>query len=152
MSRLVQLSALALAALFALPSPARSQAAAELLQALRQGGGWVQIPVTDGAGGLVTDTVPTLGVSLAGCVTVWPGHSGEWTLEARDHVNGGRLDAVAVPGHGVPFSYQTGFRSVLDVQVRWSEPRDTTLLLWVGLDLPASDRDACSPVYGSGQR
>ncbi|HSM06772.1 MAG TPA: hypothetical protein VK858_19255 [Longimicrobiales bacterium] len=145
------LATLALAALLVLPAPARGQAASELLQALRQGGGWIHIPVTDGTARIATDTVPTLGIALKGCVTVWGGHSGEWTLEALDPVNGGRLGAVAIPGEGVPFEYRTGFRSLLDVRVRWSETRDTTLHLWVGLDVPASSRDACAPVYPSGR-
>jgi hypothetical protein len=39
----------------------------------------------------------------------------------------------------------------LDVKVRWSEPRDTTLLVWVGLDRPGRPKgDSCEPVYGSG--
>lgn len=138
-------------ALLLLPAPGRSQAGADLLQSLRQGGGWVSIPITGGQGALRTDTVPTLGVTLAGCLNVWGGHSGEWTIRARDPVNGGRLDATAVPGEGVPFSYRTGLRSLLDVEVRWSEPRDTTLLVWVGLEgVGRRNRDACAPAYGEG--
>ena len=155
MHRRAVLPALALAASLVVPSTARAQAAGELIQAMRQGGGWVYIPITAGAGGLSTDTIPTLSVPLSGCVTIWPGHTGEWTIAARDPLNGGRLDAVAVPGEGVPFAYRTGFRSLLDVRIRWSEPRDTLLHVWVGLDVPASGRDACTPVYpetGAGGR
>lgn len=129
-----------------LPAPAHAQAAGDLLRSIRQGGSWISIPVSDGSGTLRTDTVPTLGITLAGCLNVWGGHSGEWTIEARDPVNGGRLEATARPGEGVPFSYRTGLRSLLDVRVRWSEPRDTTLLVWVGLE--GAGRDACAPVYG----
>ncbi len=146
---------LVLTAVLALPSPGRAQAAGELIRAIRQGGGWVYIPITGGTGGLSTDTIPTLSVPLNGCVTIWPGHTGEWTIAARDPVNGGSLDAVALPGRGVPFSYRTGLRSLLDVRIRWSEPRDTLLHVWVGLDVPASQRDACTPVYsqaGDGGR
>lgn len=150
MPRFPLILGLALAALLSLPGSAHAQAGADLLRSLRQGGGWVSIPITGGQGVLRTDTVPTLGVTLAGCLTVWPGHSGEWTIEARDPVNGGRLDATAVPGEGVPFSYRTGLQSLLDVRVRWSEPRDTVLQVWVGLEGMAARRDACTPAYGGG--
>jgi hypothetical protein len=142
--------ALLLAAALLHPEAASAQPGAELLQSIQRGGGWVDIPIEGGAGGLRTDTVPTLGVTLAGCLTVWGGHSGEWTLEARDPVNGGRLDATASPGEGVPFTYRTGLQSVLDVRVRWSEPRDTVLRVWVGLGrATAGGRDPCTPTYGS---
>lgn len=131
-------------------APVAAQGPGELLRTIRQGGGWVSIPIRAGEGSLRTDTVPTLGVTLAGCLNVWGGHSGEWTIQARDPVNGGSLDATAVPGEGVPFSYRTGLRSLLDVEVRWSEPRDTTLLVWIGLEGVVRERDACAPTYGSG--
>lgn len=145
--RLSRLLPVALAGLLVLPAGLHAQAGA-LLQSLRQGGGWVAIPVEDGAGTLLTDTVPTLGLTLDGCVTVWPGHSGQFRIEARDGVGGGRLEADARPGEGVPFTYTTGMRSRLDVRVRWSEPRDTTLLVWVGLEgMGLRQRDACEPRY-----
>jgi hypothetical protein len=141
---------LVLVVIFLSPSPARAQGA-ELLQSIRQGGGWVEIPIADGSGVLRTDAVPTLGLTVTGCVNIWPGHSGRWSLEATDPMNGGSLDATVTPGEGVPFTYRTGLRSSLDVRVRWSEPRDTTLLLWVGLDSRASaGRDSCTPVYATG--
>ena len=139
----------AVLALCLLPATVRAQQGGGLLESIQRGGGWVAIPVTAGSGSIRTDTVPTLGLTLAGCVQVWPGHSGEWTIEARDPVNDGRIDATAVPGEGVPFSYRTGLRSLLDVEVRWSEPRDTTLLLWVGLaGMGRTEREACTPAYG----
>lgn len=132
--------------------PGAVQAQGDLLQSIRQGGGWVEIPISGGSGKLQTEAVPTLGLTITGCMTVWPGHSGVWSLEARDRVNGGRLDVTASPGEGVPFSYRTGLRSLLDVQVQWSEARDTTLILWVGLEgTTRTPRDACAPVYGNGE-
>lgn len=132
-----------------LPDPLEAQAPAELIRTIRAGGGWVAIPVSAGRASLSTDTVPTLGLTLTGCFTVWEGHSGEWTFQARDGVNGERLDAVATPGEGVPFTVETGMQSHLDLQVRWSEPRDTVLQVWVGLEVPQRP-DACTPVYGDG--
>jgi hypothetical protein len=149
MTRRLLLLVLLAAAAFSLPRPARAQSAADLVRGLRQGGGWVAIPINDGTGGLATDTVPTLGLTLAGCFTIWDGHSGEWTIDAQDPLNGGRLEAVARPGQGVPFTYETGSRSLLEVQVRWSEPRDTVLQVWVGLAGMPSGRDACTPAYGA---
>ncbi len=139
---------LTLAASLALPCDARAQSG-ELLEGLRQGGGWVEIPISGGTGTFSTEVLPTLGLTVAGCLNVWWGHSGRWYFDARDPVNGGRLNLNATPGEGVSFSYRTGLRSSLDLRVRWSEPGDTTLVVWVGVDpIGSSRRDACEPVYG----
>ncbi len=138
---------LALAALCALPTGALAQTPLDLLRSVRQGGGWLSIPVTEGTATLRTDTIPTLGLAVDGCLTVWPGHSGTWSLAAHDPINDQTLEAVARPGEGVRFSYRTGARSALGVDVRWSEPRDTVLQVWVGVDTGDPDRDVCTPRY-----
>lgn len=146
--------ALALLATFALlvPGQLRGQSIFDLLASMRQGGGWVNIPIEDGLGTVRTPALPTAGLELSGCVRVWPGHTGRWELEAHDTRGGGRLRARAVAAdEPVPFVYETGPWAQLDVRVRWSERRDTTLVLWVGLERRGSDRgDACEPVYRSG--
>lgn len=149
MIRFLNITALASTLALLPPAPVRAQAPAELLRTVRAGGSWVAIPVAGGRASLSSDTVPTLGLTLTGCFTVWEGHSGEWTFEARDGVNGARLDAVATPGKGVPFSVQTGMQSRLDLEIQWSEPRDTVLQVWVGLQVPTRP-DACTPIYGDG--
>ena len=58
-------------------------------------------------------------------------------------------------GETLEFEYTTGLTAQLDVDVEWSEPRDTTLLLWIGLDTSTSEGEgACDPAYtdsiGSG--
>jgi len=143
--------ALTLAALLGSAFPLGAQSPMELLRSVRQGGGWISIPVAEGEGRLTTDTLPTLGLRFEGCLTVWGGHSGAWTIDARDPVNGERLDATVIPGQGVRFDYQSGRRSQVDVRIRWTEPRDTVLLVWVGLDQGEPDRDPCTPVYSSGR-
>jgi hypothetical protein len=143
--------ALALILLAAAPFDGASQSMFELLQSLRNGGAWVNIPIEAGSGVLVTDELPTLGLTLQGCVQVYAGHSGRWNLRAWDTLGEGRLEAEVAAGESVRFSYTTESRAQLNVEARWSEPRDTTLMVWVGLEttlLP--DRDACAPVYGSG--
>lgn len=150
MNRFLPALVTALAVHAGLPPGVAAQSPLDLLRSVRQGGAWISIPVTAGEGRLTTDTLPTLGVRFDGCLTVWGGHSGAWTLDARDPVNGERLDAVALPGRGVPFTYQTGPRSQVDVRVRWTEARDTVLLVWVGLHRENSERDPCTPVYGGG--
>ena len=85
---------------------------------------------------------------------IWPGHSGSWTLEVTDTYGNGRLEARARPADDIPFTYDTGLLAQLEVDVRWSEPRDTTLLVWVGLRSARNARNPCEPVYQStnGQR
>jgi hypothetical protein len=140
---------LAFIAALAIPGPVLAQG--DLLHSMRQGGSWVEIPIEGGWGRLQTEMVPTFGLTVTGCFNVWWGHSGEWHVAVREPMNGGRLEATAAPGEGVPFSYRTGPRSRLDVRVRWSEPRDTTLIVWVGFERVASaGTDSCMPVYGAG--
>jgi hypothetical protein len=144
-------AALALICLGLRPAPASSQTMADLLRSIWDGGGWVRIPIERGRGTLESDALPTLGLTLTGCAQVYAGHSGRWAIRARDVLGDGGLDVEVDAGEAVPFSYTTGARSQLALEARWSEARDTTLLVWVGLEsraLPA--RDVCLPVYGEG--
>lgn len=128
------------------PSPGAGQGVGPLLEAIRQGGSWVNIPIEDGRGSVETAEVPTFGLELAGCARVWSGHSGTWTVEAADLVADRTLTAVLDPDEAVRFRHRSGPRSRLSVDVRWSEPRDTTLFLWVGLGGEERRRgDACAP-------
>ncbi len=129
-----------------------AQNVADLLDSIRRGGGWVRIPIETGSGTLLTATLPTLGLRLSGCAQVWGGHSGEWDIRARDTQGPGRLALRARVGQPVPFEYDTGVLAQLSIDVRWSERRDTTLLLWVGLDGPVhSGAAACRPVYAGAR-
>lgn len=134
-----------------LPTQVSAQGMVDLLQALLDGGAWVAIPIEDGAGSLSTEALPTLGMTLRGCAQVYGGHTGRWAIQARDSLGEGRLDVNVKPGEPVKFSYTTGPRSQLAVEARWSEARDTTLLVWIGLETRNPRRpDACTPVYGKG--
>ena len=130
------------------PGAAGAQSFLELLWGIEEGGGWVRIPVERGEGSLRTATLPVGGLSLRGCAQVWGGHSGSWDIRARDLLGTGALDVSLRPGEPRSFAYQAGPQSRLQVDVRWSERRDTTLLLWVGLETPGLRRDPCEPVYG----
>ena len=130
------------------PASAEAQSLLDLLWGIQQGGGWVRIPVERGEGSLRTTSLPVGGLNLAGCMQVWGGHTGNWDIRARDLRGRGELDASLQPGEPSSFAYRTGSWSQLQVDVRWSEPRDTTLLLWVGLETPMLRRDPCEPVYG----
>lgn len=132
------------------PAPADAQGVQELLESLRRGGGWVAVPIEGGAGAVRTLPVPTLGLAVAGCARVWGGHSGTWHVQVEDLLGDGELDVETEPGEPVTFSYRTGFQTQLDVRVRWSEARDTTLLLWVGLEGGQEGRDACEPRVSGG--
>jgi hypothetical protein len=128
-----------------LPATARAQPLDDVMAAIRNGGGWVSIPIVAGSGSTRTLPLPTMGLTLTGCVRVWDGHSGRWEIHARDIVADTSLTVRSAPGEGVPFSHTFGFRSQLEVDFVWSEPRDTTLFLWVGLKGAEDDRDACVP-------
>ncbi len=132
------------------PQPARSQSILDLLRSIQHGGGWVSIPIEAGHGTWSSQVLPTMELTLAGCMQVYAGHSGRWDIVARDSLGDGRMEAKVIPGERVPFSYETGKRARLTLDARWSESRDTTLLLWVGLQTPGRKQDVCEPVYGGG--
>jgi hypothetical protein len=121
----------------------------QILMGMRNGGGWVGIPIEDGKGTFSTVTLPTAAMSVAGCVNVWWGHSGTFEIQAHERVLGSNLRIEAEPGIGVPFEHDFGMTAQVDFEFTWSEPRDTTLMLWVGLD-PTLDspEQACEPEHG----
>lgn len=126
---------------------------ATVLSGMRSGGGWVGIPISAGQGSFSTVRVPTMALSIAGCINVWYGHSGTWDIEAREQVLGSVLRVEAEPGVGVPFEHDFGMQAQVDIDFRWSEARDTTLMLWVGVDLAGEGGESvCEPDYGDGGR
>lgn len=147
---LARLAVLASCLLAVAPESAEGQLA-RLLQAIKDGGGWARFSVENGRGGYRSAVVPVAGLSLEGCFQVVQPTTGTWTLTARDMLGDGRIEATVGAGESVRFSYEAGFRTRLDVVVEWSEPRDTTLVVWIGLDTLAGDeRDACEPPQGAG--
>lgn len=140
-------------AIVLLSAPARgdAQVIADVLGMVRDGGGWVGIPIQTGVGTYRSGVLPTMGLSLNGCVQVAPGHSGDWKIAAHDRVTRDDLLLEAVPGVGVPFAHTFGLQAQIDFEIRWSEPRDTTLVLWVGLAL-GTDRAGAPCEPGSGSR
>ena len=143
------LSMLAAAVVLAPPASAEAQSVGELLASVQRGGGWVSVPIKNGTGHVSTATLPTVGMTVAGCVHVWGGHTGRWDIQARDALGSGRFQMKAAAGESAPFTYTAGMRSQLEVDFSWSEPRDTTLFLWVGLARPNQDPGAtCEPVDG----
>lgn len=124
----------------------RAQGIQEILTTIRNGGGWVSIPIERGHGTYRTLPLPTMGMSLTGCVNLWGGHSGLWEIRARDTVAEDSLTMAPAPGQGVRFAHEFGLRSQLEFDFQWSEPRDTTLFLWVGLDREDDGpEEACTP-------
>ena len=47
------------------PPALHAQEAADVLQGLRNGGGWVSVPIEAGVGSMSTVTMPTMGMTLA---------------------------------------------------------------------------------------
>lgn len=134
---------------FTPPTSAQAQSVGELMASVQRGGGWVSVPIENGIGHVSTATVPTVGLTVAGCVHVWAGHTGRWDIQARDALGEGRLRMEAGAGESVPFTYTAGMRSQLEIDFSWSEARDTTLFLWVGLARPNQDPEStCVPIDG----
>ena len=135
MRLLEALGACALAAALA-PGTVAGQGLPELLAAIQDGGGWVSFDIRGGVGSFESVRMPTGGLRLVGHVRIWEESSGTWNVTARDLMRPGDqtvLEFEAGPGERVDFSYQAGLVAQLRVDIRWSEPRDTTLWAWVGL-------------------
>ena len=127
-------------------SSAQAQTVQEVLATIRNGGGWVTVAIESGHGTASTLMLPTMGMTLTGCVNVWEGHSGRWQIRARDTIAQDSLTLASMPGRGVRFAHEFGLRSKLEFDFEWSEPRDTTLYLWVGLDREDDGpQAACTP-------
>ena len=145
-----RVATLVAAAILGLTVPAQGQIF-ELMRIVGDGGSWLGLTVTAGRASLEGPVVPVAGLALDGCMQVWDGHSGEWTIRAEDKLGGSRLDVTANPGQPVRFEFRGGIQAQLDVAVEWSEARDTTLHVWVGVALPSANdegRDICHPPPG----
>ena len=116
----------------------QAQVSPEILQVLQQGGAWVALPIEDGVGSFQSQPVPTLGIQLQGHLRIWEEHTGSWHVVMRDLARAEDpviLERLMVPGERVDFDYQTGMLGQIQIDVRWSEARDTTLRVWVGTEL-----------------
>lgn len=144
----------------ALTVPATA-AEAQLLQAMKalsEGGSWINLPVRNGKAALRGPLVPLAGLSVDVCLVVWRRHSGQWTVHLKEERSGQAIDTVALPGEPVRLAYKAGFTARFSVDVEWSEPRDTTLFVWVGAsrargrggddDPDDEEEDICTPRVG----
>ncbi len=116
----------------------QAQVSPEILQVLQQGGAWVALAIEDGVGSFQSGPVPTLGIQLRGQLRIWEEHTGSWHVVMRDLAREEGpviLERLMVPGEPVDFDYQTGMLGQIQIDVRWSEARDTTLRVWVGTEL-----------------
>lgn len=148
MSRIVL--AATIAALLAASVPLHAQGVADVMAGIRTGGGWISVPITEGRGTISSPPLPSFGLTLAGCMQVWEGHTGRWDIRALETVAPDSLRSQALPGRGVRFRHTFGVRAQLEFEFRWSEARDTTLFLWVGLENDDEERDPCTPVFRGG--
>ena len=117
----------------------------EILQVLQQGGAWVALAIEDGVGSFQSGPVPTLGIQLRGQLRIWEEHTGSWHVVMRDLARAEDpviLERLMVPGEPVDFDYQTGMLGQIQIDVRWSEARDTTLRVWVGTELTPGEPTA----------
>lgn len=122
----------------------QAQVSPEILQVLQQGGAWVALPIEDGVGSFQSQPVPTLGIQLQGHLRIWEEHTGSWHVVMRDLARAEDpviLERLMVPGERVDFDYQTGMLGQIQIDVQWSEARDTTLRVWVGTELTPGEPD-----------
>ena len=131
-------------------TPARADAQVlQLLRAINDGGSWIKLPVEDGRAEYSSPVFPVAGMTVKGCVKVWDGNPGSWTLRARDLLGDAELEATTESDKPVRFDYEGGLQAQLDLVVEWSEPGDTTLYLWIGVSLTEEkddeERDICEP-------
>jgi len=136
-------------------SSLRAQVSPEILQVLQQGGAWVALAIEDGVGSFQSGPVPTLGIQLRGQLRIWEEHTGNWHVVMRDLARAEDpviLERLMVPGEPVDFDYQTGMLGQIQIDVRWSEARDTTLRVWVGTELtPGEQAEPDSRRTASGE-
>lgn len=130
------------------PAPADAQIL-ELLRAINNGGSWINLEVKEGRAEYRSPVFPVAGMAVRGCVKIWDGNPGSWTLRAKDLLGEAELEVKTDSGKPVRFDYKGGLQAQLDLEVEWSEPGDTTLYVWVGVSLKAErdeeERDICEP-------
>ena len=121
----------------------------ELLRAINDGGSWIKLPVEDGRAEYRSPVFPVAGMTVKGCVKVWDGNPGSWTLRARDLLGDEKLEVTTDSDKPVRFDYKGGLQAQLDLVAEWSEAGNTTLYLWVGVSLNEEkddeERDICEP-------
>ena len=138
---------IALSTLLCPPAAAQAQVL-DLLRAINDGGSWIKLTVEDGRAEFKSPVLPVAGLSVNGCLKIWDGNPGSWTLRARDLLGNAKLDVTTVSEKPVRFDYKGGMQAQLDLAVEWSESGETTLYLWVGVSLREAgdeERDICEP-------
>ena len=120
-----------------------------LLRAINDGGSWIKLPVEDGRAEYRSPVFPVAGMAVKGCVKIWDGNPGSWTLRAKDLLGDAELEVTTDSDKPVRFDYKGGLQAQLDLVAEWSEPGDTTLYIWVGVSLNEEkddeERDICEP-------
>ena len=120
-----------------------------LLRAINDGGSWIKLPVEEGRAEYRSPVFPVAGMAVKGCVKIWDGNPGSWTLRARDLLGDEKLEVTTDSDKPVRFDYKGGLQAQLDLVAEWSEPGDTTLYIWVGVSLTEEkddeERDICEP-------
>lgn len=127
------------------PTPAQGQVD-KIFQILQDGGTWLNLQIEDGRHTYESPVMPLLGLNVEGCFRVWHKHSGTWHAQVADSF-GDTLEVTVEPDEPVEFSFNANMRSQINVEITWSEPRDTTFYAWVGLTPKGvtPDRDLCEP-------
>lgn len=129
-------------------APAEAQVL-ELLRAINNGGSWIKLEVEEGRAEYRSPLFPVAGMAVNGCVKIWDGNQGSWTLRAKDLLGDDELEVTTDSDKPVRFDYKGGLQAQLDLQVEWSEPGDTTLYLWIGVSFQDKqddeERDICEP-------
>jgi hypothetical protein len=89
----------------------------------------ISIAVHNGIGFSSTDKITSFWVTLTGFFMISEPPDGSWHLRATDMAQGKTIIDIpnALCGKQYDFSYKTGFKCQIKVEVWWSEQKDTTL-------------------------
>ena len=90
----------------------------------------ISVPVKNGHGTASTSKI-TLGITMEGHFEIKSPDNGTWTLVVKDGKNTIINKSGVKKGEQIPFKYHTGFKTSMHFDAKWSEIKDTTLIIHV---------------------
>ena len=90
----------------------------------------ISVPVKNGHG-TVSTSKTTFGITMEGHFEIKSPDNGTWTLVVKDGKNTIINKSGVKKGEQIPFKYHTGFKISMHFDAKWSEIKDTTLIIHV---------------------